>query len=147
MAENIIEQNQSKINHEEKFKDSFHEWKKMIESFLFYQSKLVSIDEISSNIPEIPKNLIEEILRTLKRDYENFNGALKIYQCQIKKEKKFQLKVKNHVMRKKEIEEFTSGKPLKPLTLKTLAFIAFNQPIEKEDIITLLGKRAFNRIE
>ncbi len=122
-------------------------WANLVESRLFTTSSFVSLSEISKDLPEIPKDLIKRTVYCLQKRYDDINGALEIYVLEECSSFKFKLRIKTSIAKKKSIKKFTWGQRFKPLTLKTLAFIAYNQPIEKEDVVAVMGKTSLSRIK
>jgi len=136
---NALENNSHEI---EKF-----EWKLQIEAALFMHSQIISIDEISVGLRNIPKKVILPLVLDLMQDYQNFNSALEIIQVNAKS---FKFQIKSDIIQEKPVTRFTEGQDLKLIEIKTIAFILYNEPIEIQDVQDFVGKgakRALNKLK
>ncbi len=116
-----------------------YKWKLLVEAALFKAGKKTSIDDLFLGLKIVPKHEITKIIKELISDYEHYNSALEIYQYD---SKTFGLQVKNEIMHDHGVSNFMEGQNFKPNEIKTLAFIAYNQPIELQDVIDFVGKAA-----
>lgn len=115
--------------------------KQKIEAVLFTTAKFMSLQEITDlcNItsPSITKKLLEE----LQQDYSKKSSSLTIQE----EFEKFKLNVK------KEFGVITnklaSGSELDSPTTKTLAVIAFKNPMLQSEIIKIRGNKAYDHIK
>ncbi|MCK5347673.1 MAG: SMC-Scp complex subunit ScpB, partial [Candidatus Heimdallarchaeota archaeon] len=120
-------------------KDRYFEWKLLVEAALFKAGKKISVEELCEGLKIIPKSRIAQIVNELISDYEQYNSALEIYQYN---SNTFGFQVKNEIMHDHGVSNFMEGQNFKPNEIKTLAFIAYNQPIELQDVIDFIGKAA-----
>ncbi len=116
-----------------------YKWKLLVEAALFKAGKKTSIDALFLGLKIVPKHEITKIIKELISDYEHYNSALEI--CQYDSNT-FGLQVKNEIMHDHGVSNFMEGQNFKPNEIKTLAFIAYNQPIELQDVIDFVGKAA-----
>lgn len=115
--------------------------KQKIEAVLFTTAKFMSLQEITDlcNItsPSITKKLLEE----LQQDYSKKSSSLTIQE----EFEKFKLNVK------KEFGVITnklaSGSELDSPTTKTLAVIAFKNPMLQSEVIKIRGNKAYDHIK
>ncbi|UYP45079.1 Segregation and condensation protein B [Candidatus Lokiarchaeum ossiferum] len=120
-------------------KNQYFEWKLLIEAALFKAGKEISIEELSIGLKTIPKKIIIKIINELISDYNSYDSAIEIYQFS---SNSFGMQVKTTIMHEVGVIKFTEQQKFKPNEIKTLAFIAYNQPIELQDVVDFIGKAA-----
>jgi chromosome segregation and condensation protein ScpB len=119
-------------------------WKMKIEAFLFINPRSFSLEDLSSAIPEIPTSSLPNLLEELMLDYDSLNNALEIHDFG---DGTYSFQVRNSIIHEKGVIRFTKGKELKKSEIETLAFIAYNQPIELNDIIDIYGKTVKKKLK
>ncbi|MHA1612618.1 MAG: SMC-Scp complex subunit ScpB [Promethearchaeota archaeon] len=112
------------------------QYKRCIEAALFIAGSPISVEMLSQRLRDIPYDQIEPLILELIRDYQNEDTALEIYQFA---PHTFGFQVRNHVISDPSIAKFTKGSDFTPTEVKTLAFLASNQPIEGRDVTEFLG--------
>ena len=117
------------------------EVKHKIEAVLFTLGKFVSLEELG-NFCEIGSvGLVKEALEELKKDYQSRRGSLEIQE--------HEGKVKLNI--KKEFGHLTnkllSNKEMDSPTTKTLAIIAYKQPVTQNEVIKMRGNKAYDHIK
>lgn len=120
-------------------KNQYFEFKLLVEAALFKAGKEISIEQLFIGLKIIPKKIIRNIIKELISDYNLYNSALEIYQYN---SDTFSLQVKTEIMSEVGVINFTEQQKFKPNEIKTLAFIAYNQPIELQDVVDFIGKAA-----
>lgn len=129
-----------------KMKGWFMEFKEKcstLESYLFLNSTLVSIDELTDIFKKIDclikKNDIEQMLIFLNNKYKNIESGLEL----IKIDEKFQLvsKKDNYTILSKMVS-VTKKKNITSSSMETLTIIAYNQPVTKSFIEKIKGTKA-----
>ena len=117
------------------------EYKKMVEAILFTTGRLMDTEEIARlcNIGSI--GVVKDIVDELKRDYESRESALNV----VNEDNKFKLAIKKeynylttNLMNDSELDEPTT---------KTLALIAYKQPVMQSEIIDMRGNTAYDHIK
>ncbi len=123
------------------------ELKALIEAYLFSNKSWITMKDLHERFNDYAKEKVELTVIYLYDDYMNRDGALRIYTYSTDTDTYYMMGLKNETISYPEIEKFSAGESFKPLTLKVLAFIAFNQPVEKEDIVCFIGKSAPSRLK
>ena len=108
---------------------------------LFTLGKFVSLEEIGTYCEISSVGIVKEALEELKRDYQNNGNSLEIQEH----EGKFKLNIK------KEFgplaNRLLSSKEMDSPTTKTLAIIAYKQPIKQSVVINIRGNKAYDHIK
>ncbi len=115
------------------------EEKKKIEAVLFTTGRLMTSEEIST-VTGINLDAVKNLLAELKNDYDQKDSAMTVQQV----DDKFKLNIK------KEYGQITnklvSTNEMDSPTTKTLAVIAFKNPVLQSDIIKIRGNKAYDHI-
>ena len=115
--------------------------KKKIEAILFVTGKFMDLDEISKLCGIGSVGIVKNAINELKKDYENMNSALEIFS----ENGKWKLNIK------KEFNYLTTSlldsSEMDPTTTKTLALIAYKQPVLQSEIIKMRGNGAYDHIK
>jgi segregation and condensation protein B len=115
------------------------QYKRCIEAALFISGSPISVEMLSHRLRDIPCDKIEPLIFELIRDYQKEDTALEIYQFA---PHTFGFQVRNHVISDPSIAKFTKGSDFTPTEVRTLAFLASNQPIEGRDVTEFIGSGA-----
>ena len=113
--------------------------KRCIEAALFLAGSPISIEMLSKMIRDVPVELIEPLIQDLIQDYQEEDTVLEIYQFT---PHTYGFQVRNTVISEPGIGRFTKGSDFTASEVKTLAFLASNQPIEGRDVIEFIGTGA-----
>jgi segregation and condensation protein B len=108
---------------------------KIIEAILFSSSKPVALKLLKKRLEEYPSEEIEQAIRELTAEYNNFERAVEIAEVA----GGFQMKTKP--IYKEWVKRFVREKDvgLTKSMLETLSIIAYKQPITKKDIDSVRG--------
>ncbi len=114
--------------------------KNKIEAILFVTGRFMDVEEIARHASIGSIGHVKEVLQELIKDYAHKEGALIIHEDQ----GKFKLGIK------KEYNYLTTGllqeSELDEPTMRTLALIAYKQPVLQADIIDMRGTNAYDHI-
>ena len=115
--------------------------KNRIEAVLFVVGRYIGIEELAKicNLGSI--GLVKDVLLELKKDYESRNTSLELTE----EDNKWRLNIKGsygHITNK-----ILSDSELDSPTMKTLAIIAYKQPIEQSKVIKARGNSAYQHIK
>src|SRR3989344_505667 len=117
------------------------ELKHKIESILFTLGKYISLEELGKYCEIGSPGIVKEALDELKKDYENRNCSIEIQEH----EGKVKLNIKKdfgYITNK-----LVSNSELDSPTTKTLAIIAYKQPVTQSDVIKIRGNKAYDHIK
>ena len=116
--------------------------KQLVESVLFSTSKPVGVDEIKEATGLSPKK-IDDALEELIGDY-NVKRKNETSMEIVKAGNKFAMQVKN----KFSDQSVMVAKPeIQPAVLKTLALIAFNQPVKQSNLRHMIGEKVYEHVD
>ncbi|MFH0936640.1 MAG: SMC-Scp complex subunit ScpB [Candidatus Woesearchaeota archaeon] len=114
--------------------------KKKVEAVLFTTGKFMDLEEISKACGIGSIGYIKELIEQLKKDYSEKDSALTIQEL----DNKYKLNIKKeygHITNK-----LISTKELDSPTTKTLAIIAYKQPVLQSTVIKVRGNKAYDHI-
>jgi len=114
--------------------------KKKVEAVLFTTGRFMDLEEISKACGIGSISYIKELIEQLKKEYSEKDSALTIQEL----DNKYKLNIK------KEYSQITnkliSTKELDSPTIKTLAVIAYKQPVLQSNVIKIRGNKAYDHI-
>ena len=128
----------------QQLKMSNFEQKMHLEAKLFLSNQGISIADLSKKMNLSPKT-IRKLVKELIIDYQNQSKSLEIY----KNEDIIYMRVRKEIMLEPKLTKFLHSPKLKLGEIKTLGYIAINQPIEQQDIIDFVGisaKRSIHQL-
>jgi len=117
------------------------EYRDKIEAILFTTGRFVSAGEIARLCGFKHASYVQEILRELRREYNGKNGALELIELEGKW--KLSLKPRFGQITNQLVSDAEFDKP----TQKTLAIIAFKEPVLQANVIKLRGNKAYEHID
>ena len=121
--------------------ESGNDYKNRVEAILFTTGRFMDINEISKLCGIGSLGLIKEIIEDIKNEYNNRNSSLAIHE----EENKWKLGIRkeyNHLT-----AQLLTESELDNSTIKTLALIAYKQPVLQSDIIKMRGNGAYDHIK
>ncbi len=117
------------------------QYKDKIEAVLFTTGNFMSVEEISSSCGIASQGMVKQLIEELKKDYIERQTALTI----LEENNKFKLTIK------KEFNYLTTNllneSELDPSTQKTLAVIAYKNPVLQNEVIKVRGNTAYDHIK
>ena len=115
--------------------------KHKVEAILFTTGKFMSLDEIARVCEIGSMGYVKELLEELKKEYEQRDSALTIVQ----QENLVKLNIKKDYgyLANKLVSDSELDSP----TTKTLAVIAYKQPVLQHEIIKIRGNKAYDHIK
>jgi len=118
------------------------EQKMHLEAILFLSNQGISIADLSKKMTLSPRT-IRKLVLELITDYQNQSESLKIYE----NDDVIYMKVRKEIINDPKLSKFLHSPKLKPGEIKTLGYIAINQPIDQQDIIDFVGISAKRSIQ
>lgn len=117
------------------------EHKNKVEAVLFTTGRFITIEELASLCELGSPGYVKQLLEELKKDYQSRETALEL----IEQDNKFKLNIKNTYgyLANKVIKDTEFESP----AIKTLAYIAYKQPVEQSKIIKIRGNKAYDHIK
>lgn len=114
--------------------------KNKIEAILFTTGRFMDIEEIAKLCGIGSTGLVKELIQKLKKEYETNNHSLLIEE----QNNKFKLGLKKQYTYL--TTQLLSDSELDSPTTKTLAIIAYKQPILQSEVIKMRGNKAYDHI-
>ncbi len=114
--------------------------KQLIEAALFLSPSVVSLNILSRTCGK-PIQIVKVLINELNHELDERNSALEI----VGEGNGFRLRVKTHLEDK--VSHFASSPEMHKGVLKTLALIAFKQPVKQSEIINLRNSKAYEHIK
>jgi segregation and condensation protein B len=112
----------------------------MLEAILFMSSEPLGLEEIAELMGIGSKGYVSELIEEFRKDLQNERRGLEL----IERNGKFELSVKKNFLQK--VSELSPHKDIPKGTLRTLALIAYNSPVEQSKIVKIRGNKAYNQI-
>lgn len=114
--------------------------KKLIEAALFMSPKAIPLDDLKKTIETDDLNEVDAIAIELLDEFNSRDSALEI----AKLENSLQMRVKKEF--ESRVAGLASGQLFHKGIMKTLALIAFKQPIKQSDLIKYRNVKAYDHI-
>ena len=114
--------------------------KKLVESVLFSSSKPISVNEIV-NATELSRNTVRKALKELMADYDkNIDTSMAI----VKAGTKYVMQLKNEYT---EPSVTITEPEIEDAVLRTLALIAFHQPVKQSNLRRMAGDKIYEHVD
>jgi segregation and condensation protein B len=114
--------------------------KKIIEAALFMSPKAIPIEELGKTIGEGPLTA-KETVEALKQEFNARDSAIEV----VSAENSYQMCVRKEF--EQNVKQFASEAEFNKSTQKTLALIAFKQPIKQSLVIKLRNVKGYDHIK
>jgi segregation and condensation protein B len=114
--------------------------KRIVEAALFMSPKPVTTKELSK-ITGFPEGQVEERLEELQKDYDSENKGVEI----TRDPEGWGMRVKPGIL--PQVAHLTPYSDLKDGHKRTLALVAYKEPIKQSDIIRIQGNKAYSYIK
>lgn len=111
--------------------------KRIIEAILFASSKPIGIDEIKK-VVSLDKKEIRKLIKDLMKDYKG--SAIEIVEI----EGKYAMQLRNEYI---EYAKKFSPMEISKSLLKTLAIIAYHQPIKQSELKRIIGNKVYEHVK
>jgi len=115
--------------------------KSLVEACLFAAGKPVKITELASLLGTRSLEYVEKLIEYLTLEYEERDSSIEIVRVL---DDSFAMQLKADVYDK--IQDFSPKSELSPAVLKTLALIAYKQPVKQSEIANIIGTQAYEYI-
>ncbi|MBU1120501.1 SMC-Scp complex subunit ScpB [Candidatus Micrarchaeota archaeon] len=121
--------------------ERIEEIKRVIEASLFMSSNPLSVEEISKTTKCNRPGLIERIMAGLIEEYRERDSAIEI----VKEMEGYKMQVKRELEEK--IAHLAAATDFNKGVMKTLAYIAYKQPVKQSMIIKFRTNKAYEEIK
>ena len=113
----------------------------VIEAALFVSGRILTLDEISRICESGNAGLIRQALAELKQEYSSRNSGIEIYEYDSGYGMRIRADVEPSVM------HLASETEIPPAMLKTLALIAYEQPVMQSKLVKERGTRVYKYVK
>ena len=133
---------EGKEKKEKEEKENLEEKKALIEAALYAAGYPLELKTLCSITKIYSKRKVYELAKSLMEEYNSRNGALEIVELE---DKRFVMQLKpSYVPR---VRRLTVKPLLTEGPLKTLAYIAYRQPVPQAKVVIVRGQQAYEHIE
>lgn len=115
--------------------------KAIIEAALFLSEEPMSVDEIAEIINIGSRGFVQQILDELKEDFRQEGRGLEIIEC----DEGYEMKVKREHIDK--VSDLAPYRDISEGVLRTLALIAYENPVKQSRIVDIRGNRAYSQVK
>lgn len=115
--------------------------KKTIEAALFISGRWMSVEDLGRVSGSGSIGAVKEVLKELIKEYEERDSGIRITQIN----DRFRMEVVKEVRDK--VYYLAPEPELSPALIKTLALIAYKQPIYQSHVVKVIGNRAYEYIK
>jgi segregation and condensation protein B len=115
--------------------------KKTIEAALFMSGRWQSVEDLARISGNASIAAVKEALKELQREYDERSGGIVIG----KMDDKYRMEINQEVRDK--VYYLAPEPELSPALIKTLALIAYKQPIYQTGVVKVIGNRAYQYIK
>lgn len=115
--------------------------KKIIEAALFISGRWMGVDDLARVVGSGSVGQVTEAIKSLKEEYDKRDGGIHMAEF----EGKYRLEILPDVRDK--VYYLAPEPELSPALIKTLALIAYKQPIAQGRVVEVIGNRAYEYIK
>ncbi len=115
--------------------------KKLLEAALFVSGKILTLEDMARLCTSGNIGAIRKIMEELQKEYETKESGIEIYESN----GAYGMRVKREYEDK--VLHLIPDTDMPPAVLKTLALIAYTQPIKQSEVIKLRGNGAYRYIQ
>lgn len=115
--------------------------KKIIESALFISGRWMTVEDLVRVAGSGSIGVVKESLKELKAEYDARDGGIRMSES----EGRYRLEISPETREK--VYYLAPEPELSPALIKTLALIAFKQPITQSKVVDVIGNRAYDYIK
>lgn len=120
---------------------SLKEDKSIVEACLFAAGKPVKINELASLLGTRSMEYVEKLVEYLTLEYEERGSSIEVVRVL---DDSFAMQLKAGIYDK--VQDYSPRSELSPAVLKTLALIAFKQPVKQSEIAKVIGTQTYEYI-
>lgn len=115
--------------------------KKIVEAALFMSGRWMTVEDLSRVAGSGSAGAIKTILEELKEEYDKRDGGIKMSRLN----DRFRLEIDPEI--RDRVYYLAPEPELSPALIKTLALIAYKQPIYQSAVVRVIGNRAYEYIK
>ncbi len=120
---------------------SLKEDKSLVEACLFAAGKPVKIAELASLVGTRSLEYVEKLVEYLTLEYEERGSSIEVVRVL---DDSFAMQLRTGMYDK--VQNYSPRSELSPAVLKTLALIAYKQPVKQSEIANIIGTQAYDYV-
>ncbi len=114
----------------------------LIEAALYVAGRPLELKTLASVIRTRSKNLVKQLVSTLKKEYDDRNTSLEILELQ---DSRFVMQLKAKYSPK--VQRLAMRPLLTAGPLKTLSYVAYRQPVPQSQVVTVRGHHVYSHLK
>jgi len=114
----------------------------LIEAALYVAGRPLDLKTLASVIKTRSKKLVQQLVHTLKQEYDNRNTSLEILELE---DERFVMQLKAKYSPR--VQRLAIRPLLTKGPLKTLSYIAYRQPVSQKQVINVRGTHVYNHLK
>lgn len=116
---------------------------RLLEAILFIAERPVSLEEIKQKLLIKDDNEIVELIALLEQNLKDRNSFIEIFKSE--DEQSIEMRINDAI--KKELDVYQTKKTLSKELMKTLAYIALEQPLKYNELKKVMGKKTKEQVD
>jgi len=117
------------------------ELKKTIEAALFISGRWLNVEDLARIAGSASIGDVKERLAALQHEYERHAGGVMVFE----ENGRYKMEVASDI--RDRVYYLAPEPELSPALIKTLAFIAYKQPVNQSQVVQVIGNRAYDYIK
>jgi len=116
---------------------------RLLEAILFIAERPVSIEEIKQALFLTDENQVTELFSLLEQNLKDRNSFIEIFKSE--EGQSIEMRINDAI--KKELDAFQTKKTLSKELMKTLAYIALEQPLKYNELKKVMGHKTKEQVD
>lgn len=115
--------------------------KSIVEAALFAAGKPVKIDELAGLLGTRSMEYVEKLVEYLTLEYEERGSSIEVVRVL---DDSFAMQLKSDIYDR--VQDYSPRSELSPAVLKTLALVAYKQPVKQSEIANIIGTQVYEYV-
>jgi len=115
--------------------------KSIVEAALFAAGKPVKVDELAGLLGTRSMEYVEKLVEYLTLEYEERGSSIEVVRVL---DDSFAMQLKSDIYDR--VQDYSPRSELSPAVLKTLALVAYKQPVKQSEIANIIGTQAYEYV-
>jgi segregation and condensation protein B len=115
--------------------------KSIVEAALFAAGKPVKVDELAGLLGTRSMEYVEKLVEYLTLEYEERGSSIEVVRVL---DDSFAMQLKSDIYDR--VQDYSPRSELSPAVLKTLALVAYKQPVKQSEIANIIGTQVYEYV-
>jgi segregation and condensation protein B len=115
--------------------------KSIVEAALFAAGKPVKIDELAGLLGTRSMEYVEKLVEYLTLEYEERGSSIEVVRVL---DDSFAMQLKSDIYNR--VQDYSPRSELSPAVLRTLALVAYKQPVKQSEIANIIGTQVYDYV-